>query len=70
MDYSGSESACNVCKELTLPGEDHLSCNSTLNLHSFFQCICCLGDERVGDHSECQERIAKFRYDFINFLRN
>jgi len=69
MDYANLDSICNVCGGQIYPGEIHLGCNTESNIRAVHQCIYCLEDERVGDHSECQERIAKFRYEFINFFR-
>jgi len=70
MDYANLDSICNVCGGKVYPGEAHLACNTESELKAVNQCIFCLKDERVGDHSECQDRIAKFRYDLISFFKS
>jgi hypothetical protein len=69
MDFANFDSVCCVCGQVELPGEIHFTCSYNPAITSDKQCIYCLADERNGDHSECQERIAKFRYELINFFK-
>ena len=68
MDYGNISSQCLVCGETVYPGTPHNFCLEETEVKSQSQCIFCLADERVGDHSECQERIVKFRNELITFL--
>ena len=68
-DFETSNSFCENCGEAIYPGSPHTFCLEETKLKSYYQCIFCLEDERIGDHSECQERIVKFRNELISFFK-
>jgi hypothetical protein len=70
MEFTNNESKCGNCNLTVLPGETHYVCTQNPEVSAQLQCIYCLADERYGDHSECQDRIAKFRYELINFFKS
>jgi hypothetical protein len=55
------EAVCFNCKAPLLPGERHPGCDSQVKIDNTYQCIVCLDDERLGDHSKCCEEISKIR---------
>jgi hypothetical protein len=52
---------CLRCESQILPGERHPFCDSQVKIDNTNQCIVCLDDERLGDHSKCREEISKIR---------
>jgi len=71
MDQTNFKHVCNVCsvcQQLTYPGESHFACEPEIKLGPIHQCIYCLCDERSGDHSECQDKIAQLRHELISFF--
>jgi len=55
------KAVCPHCQSPILPGERHLFCDSQIKIDNTYQCIVCLDDERLGDHSKCREEISKVR---------
>jgi hypothetical protein len=55
------DTKCYYCQSPILPGERHPSCDSQIKIDMQYQCIVCLNDERVGDHSKCREEISRVR---------
>lgn len=55
-----AETRCFYCETVLLPGERHSFCDSQSMIATDYQCIICCRDERLGDHTECQETIKKF----------
>jgi len=69
MSIKKEDSLCLHCLLPILPGERHFACFNNPQIIAKDQCIICLKDEGLGDHTECRKKMVIFRQQLINLFK-